>query len=529
MQSLPVGIQNIRDIILQEFTYVDKTGILYEFIRKKGLYFFSRPRRFGKSLTCSTLEAIFQGKKELFNGLAISQTSYDWQQYPVIRLDFSDITHTTIHFLEESLKFEFARIAQSHDVTVSTASSPSEQFKDLLYKITEKFGPVVIIIDEYDKPIIDHIGNPELALQMRSFMKSLYGILKGAYIEANLRFLFMTGVSKFSKISIFSELNNLDDLTLDKRAATLCGYTQQELELVFNKHIDAYAQHTGMTIPEMLDKLKYWYNGYQFSKSETKVYNPFSILNCLNKRDFANYWFASGTPTFITHCIHQNSAAVSQLMCLENEQITISQMDKLSVETYFQDIVLLFLQAGYLTIKSFDDHTQLYQLGYPNYEVRLSMTEQILGLTTHITSVQVAGFVARFRDALVIDDINAFCTAMQDFFTLLPHTVIIDREKFYQGVFFTVAKLIGARIDAEQATSRGFIDAVLEGHTNTYIIEFKKDKAPDIALRQISDKKYYEKFIIDGSKPVVLVGMNFDYSPDMGVAVAWKIHGPVIA
>ena len=234
----------------------------------------------------------------------------------------------------------------------------------MIAELVAQHGHVVIIIDEYDKPIIDHIGNPELAVQMRGFMKSFYGTLKDAHIEANLRFLFMTGVSKFSKISVFSELNNLDDLTLDERAATLCGYTQQELELVFHKHIDAYAQHTGITTPEMLDKLKYWYNGYKFSKSGTKVYNPFSVLNCLNKKDFANYWFASGTPIFITHCI-QKIRRLYHIYDARAEQITISQMDKLSLETYFQNMILLFLQAGYLTIESFDERSQLYQLAYP--------------------------------------------------------------------------------------------------------------------------------------------------------------------
>ncbi len=524
MKSLPIGIQSIRDIIEQGFAYVDKTAILYGLIKKKGVYFLSRPRRFGKSLTCSTLEAIFQGKKELFHGLDIANTDYDWKEYPVIRLDFSDIIHTTMQALEESLKLEFARIAQRYGTDLSTASSTGEQFKDIILQVAAKHGPVVIIIDEYDKPIIDHIGNPELALQMRSFMKSLYGILKGAHVEANLRFLLMTGVSKFSKVSVFSELNNLNDLTLDRQAATLCGYTQQELELVFAQHIENFASHANITKDALLEKLQYWYDGFKFSKSGARVYNPFSILNCLDKKDFTNYWFASGTPSFMMHFVQKNPAVTQQIMTLETEQLTIAQMDKLSLETYFDNMVLIFLQAGYLTIASYDDATRLYNLSYPNFEVRLSMTEQIFELIAHINAPKVASMEYRLKKALQEDDIQGFCHGMRDFFALLPHTVVIEREKFYQGVFFTVAKLIGARIDAEQATSRGFIDAVLEGHKNTYVIEFKKDKTPAIALKQIQTKEYDTKFGIEGTKPVVLVGINFDYSPDTGVTLDWLVQ-----
>ncbi len=523
MKSLPVGIQNIRDIIEQDFTYVDKTGILHDLIKKKGFYFLSRPRRFGKSLTCSTLEAIFRGCKDLFAGLAISKTDYDWREYPVVRLDFSDIDHRTVSVLEESLSRRLLYIAASYHIDLDKTMSAHDLLVYLILGLSSQYDPVVIIIDEYDKPIIDHIAAPELALQMRSFMKSLYGVLKGASIEENLRFLFMTGVSKFSKVSIFSELNNLDDITLDERAAKLCGYTQSELETIFLPHIDCLAEHLGISRHQALHDLQYWYNGYRFSKAGVKVYNPFSILNCLRKRDFSNYWFASGTPTFMVHYVQKNPEAVEKLMILEAERITVDQFDVLALETYFEHMVILFVQAGYLTIKSFDQQTGIYQLGYPNYEVRFSMTNQIFSLIAHLSSVQVASFVERFRDALQHDNIELFCSAMQDFFVLLPHTVIIHREKFYQGVFFTIAKLIGARIDAEQATSRGYIDAVLEGGKNTYVIEFKKDKTPEVALQQIIDKQYYEKFLVDQIKPIELIGMNFDYTSEAGVRLAWKI------
>lgn len=225
--------------------------------------------------------------------------------------------------------------------------------------------------------------------------------------------------------------------------------------------------------------------------------------------------------------IEKNSEKVQEIIMLESEQITISQMEKLSVESYFQDMVLLFLQAGYLTIAGFNEKSQIYQLAYPNAEIRLSMTEQILEFVANINSVKLAGFVVRFKDALQDDNIEAFCSAMKDFFVLLPHTVIINREKFYQGVFFTVTKLLGAQINVEDATSLGYIDAVIYGSKNVYIIEFKRNKTPDAALKQILDKKYFAKFKIEGTKPIVLVGMNFDYDEKAkkkkDVHVDWKI------
>lgn len=523
MKNLPVGVSNFEKIIKNDCTYVDKTEILYKLIQRPSFCFLSRPRRFGKSLTCSTLEAIFQGKKELFKGLYISQTNYDWKQYPIIRLDFSDIDHDTIDSLKLSLGKRLHYIARQYNLKLESDLSTKDLFFYLISGLFSQYGPVVLIIDEYDKPIIDHIDNTELAIQMRNFMKSFYGILKGATVEANLRFLFMAGVSKFSKVSIFSELNNLNDLTLDERTTTLCGYTQQELEHIFDEHIRSFSEYSGESKQNMLEKLKYWYNGFKFSKAGIAVYNPFSILNCLDKKDFANYWFSSGTPSFIMHFIQKNPDAVQQIMTLEAEQITVTQMDKLSIETYFQNMVLLFLQAGYLTIASYNEDERLYNLSYPNFEVRLSMTEQIFEFVAHIDATKITSMEHRLNKALRNDDIHDFCQTMKDFFALLPHTIIIDREKFYQGVFFTVAKLIGARIDAEQATSRGFIDAVLEGLKKTYVIEFKRDKTPDIALNQIENKDYYAKFLIEDTKPVVLVGMNFDYSPDTGVIIDWKV------
>jgi len=533
MKSLPVGLQSIEKIIKNDFVYVDKTGLLYDLVKKPGAYFLSRPRRFGKSLTCSTLEAIFQGKKELFVDLEISKKEYDWKQYPVVRIDFSGIAHQTINDIYESLSLSLDRVAVHYDVDISSVRLAKDKFKVLILALAEKYGPVVLIIDEYDKPILDHIYNEETAVAMREFMKNFYGVLKDAGVEANLRFLFVTGVSKFSKVSLFSELNNLKDLTLDEGAATLCGYTQKELEICFDEHIKAFAHKKNTTAQALLSELKKWYNGFQFSELDSKVYNPFSILNCLSSQRFANYWFSSGTPTFIIKYAQRNPELLQKLMMLETEMLTASDLEKLSVENYFENTIIIFQQAGYLTLTHYNNKTNIFTLGYPNHEIRLSMTEHILNYIAKVTAVKIATTEYQLRDALERDDINAFCATMKDFFIVLPHTIIVDREKFFQGVFYTIAKLIGATIDAEQATSLGFIDAVLEGENRTYVIEFKRNKNPDDlsvvalakseALAQIEDKKYFAKFKIQGKKPVTLVGMNFDYLPDSDVEVNWKI------
>jgi hypothetical protein len=523
MKSLPVGFQSLDKIITNDFVYVDKTETLYNLVKKPGLYFLSRPRRFGKTLTCSTLESIFQGKKELFAGLAISKKEYDWKQYPVIRLDFNGISHQTHDEIIISLNGFLRDLALTQGVDISQETQPKDMFRKLLTLTAKKHGPVVIIIDEYDKPILDHIYNTETALIMRDFMKSFYGVLKDAEVEANLRFLFVTGVSKFSKVSIFSELNNLQDLTLDDSMATLCGYTQEELEFYFKDHINAYAQKDGITPQALLDQLKLWYNGFCFSKNGEKVYNPFSILNCLQQNDFRNYWFSSGTPMFIVKFAERNPDMVQKLMTFETGELTVNDLEKLSIESYFKNTLVIFQQAGYLTLSSYDNNTKIFSLIYPNYEVRLSMTEHILDYIAQVPSVKIATTEYKLKQALEQDNIDAFCATMKDFFIILPLTVIVNREKFYQGVFFTLAKLIGAKIDAESATSHGFIDAVLEGKKNTYVIEFKRDKTPDIALEQIRNKDYCAKFKIEGTKPVVLVGINFDFKPKSGVTVSWKI------
>ena len=521
MKNLPIGIQAFSKLIENDYLYIDKTKIIYDLIKKGGVYFLSRPRRFGKSLLISTLAEIFSGNRELFKDLAIDSQPYDWKKYPVIHISFSMISCTTPEDLFRGIKRQLKLHAEKYQMVLQDDLPPGEMFEVLITQLAEK-EQVVVLIDEYDYPILKHIDNIKMADKMREILHDFYVVLKD--LDKYLKFILLTGVSKFSKTSIFSGLNQLADLTMDHRAAALCGYTQEELENNFADRIEKLAEAEEMSQKEILDKLKYWYNGFQFGNTGPRVYNPFSILNSFARLHFSNYWFAAGTPTFFVRLVKHNPDIVKKCMMLEAQEMAETGFEKFSVDTYFHNIPNLLYQTGYLTVDKYFPRSDIYQLRYPNYEVRRSMTEQVFGLVTDIEDTKLYRFAERFRDALRTDDIGLFCKHMQDFFKLLPHTIVVDREKFYQGVFFTICKLIGAVIDAEQATEFGIIDAVLEGSATTYVIEFKRNKTPDVALQQIKDKEYFARFKIEGSKPVVLVGMNFEFDDEnfVGVCVDYK-------
>ncbi|KKQ48906.1 MAG: hypothetical protein US69_C0012G0025 [candidate division TM6 bacterium GW2011_GWF2_38_10] len=527
MKNLGVSISSFENLIDGNFVYVDKTAFLYELVKNKGLYFFSRPRRFGKSLTCTTLDAIFRGKKELFKGLAISTMDYDWKEYPVIHISFADVSHKTVEDLNAVLEQDFSLIAKHYNIILQKDFAIDAQFKYIIQALYEKHGPVVVIIDEYDKPMLDHIGDSAMIEKMQAIMRSFYGVLKGNYVHSCLRFLFITGVSRFSKVSLFSELNNLEDISLNEKFSTMCGYTQHELEYNFNEHINTLAQKQSLTYEETLAELKRWYNGFQFYKTIERVYNPFSITNCLKTQDFQNYWFSSGTPKFMLNALtdapeEKREELKEQLLTLELQQIAESELQNLNIARMYDHLLVLFLQTGYLTIKSYDKMDRMYSLSYPNEEVRSSCTEQII---KEITSINVSVFnqwINKLRRALVTDDLDLFCTQMQNFMRVLPHNIMVNREKFYQGVFFLVCKLLGIKMIVEDVTDIGFIDGVITTSAHVYVIEFKRDKTPEVALAQIKKNNYSFKYVVESDLPVVHVGINFDLEDGKQITLGWK-------
>ncbi|MFH1831261.1 MAG: AAA family ATPase, partial [bacterium] len=409
LKELPIGLQTFEDLQKPNVLYVDKTRYIHDLVRRgKGRYFLSRPRRFGKSLTCSTLAAIFEGRKELFKDLWISQSDYAWKKHPVIYLDFSGIDRKTPEALEKSLKKRLYDFSQKEDVQLDQDFSPQEMLRTIVIALGKKKGPVCIIIDEYDKPIVDHIENPEIAEKMRSALKAFYEMFKDAQVDANVHFLFVTGVSKFSKVSLFSGVNNLDDLTNDDRTDALVGYTDQEVDTYLHGHIQALADKRTEDYATTRMLLKTWYNGYRFSKSPTTVYNPFSLHNCLSKENLDSYWFASGTPDFLIKWIKNNPDVANQIDIVENEKVSSTELDAFNVDTYYKKFKILLLQTGYLTLGDYDEPSANYTVMYPNWEVRRAMTGQVMEFIGHVAQTKFGSFIPKFRNAIETDDIGLF-------------------------------------------------------------------------------------------------------------------------
>ena len=404
-KKLPVDIQSFETMQTENYLYVDKTQYIYRLVTEGKFYFLSRPRRFGKSLLVSTLGCLFQGRKELFEGLWITEHSdWEWLSYPVITLDFNRIPGSTPAELKQGLAFHLTQIAQQHGINLK-APGVELQFDELILKLFDVTGkPVVVLIDEYDKRIIDHLGKGSERLNIakanRDVLKSFFGVLKGQQVSAKLRLVFLTGVSNFSKVSIFSELNNLRDLTMQPTYAEMLGYTQEELETCFQTEIADLAASVGVSIPQILTKLAQEYNGYRFSKRPVRVYNPFSILNALNDMDFRNYWFESATPTFLIHLLQEQHYEFPELENLEmDEQMTTYDLENLRPEA-------LLFQTGYLTIKGV--HPGLYILDYPNHEVKQSFLKYLLESMHAVPGRRMRSAILRLAEQLAHEQVDAF-------------------------------------------------------------------------------------------------------------------------
>lgn len=523
MKKLPIGISTLERIIRDNTLYIDKTKIIYNLIQGGSKrYFLSRPRRFGKSLTCSTLQAIFEGRKDLFNNLWISQSDYNWDIRPVIYFDFSGISHKTPEDLIAGLHDAIDVHAKKYMISLH-AKRLKEKLTELITTLGQTIAPVAIIIDEYDKPITDLIDDIEQAEQSSKELKDFYGTFKSQAVDRYMQFLFITGVSKFSKVALFSELNILDDLTNDERAASLVGYTDQEIDHYLNAHIHVFAKKRNENFDATRQLLKEWYNGYRFTTNKVTVYNPFSLHNCLTKNRFYNFWFSSGTPSFLIKFIQKNPFIASDIETVDGSFFSESNLESFTIDLYYQKYKTLLLQTGYLTFTSdYDSEKNGYIIGYPNREVRYSMTQQIMEYVGGITPELFGEFGNRFTKALAADDLELFCKHVQDFIKLVPHTIRVHREKFYHQMFFMICALFGKRPVSEIATEEGFMDLLLEGTTKTFVVEFKRNSTPEIALAQIEEKRYWEPYAILESKKIVLAGIAFNKT-EHGVEVVCRM------
>jgi hypothetical protein len=501
MKKLPIGIQTFEKIREEGYLYVDKTERVFRLITSGSYFFISRPRRFGKSLTLSTINAIYSGQKHLFEGLWI-ENNWNWQKvHPVIHIQFNEIGYGT-NGLEKALYNTLAKQAAKYGLTLH-ASGYDQQFAELIEKVSEKAGKVVILIDEYDKPLIDYLDKEELpiAFEHQKILKNFYSVLKSAdpYIEL----LLITGVSKFSKVSIFSDLNNLNDITIDENSADLTGYTQSELEYFFEEWIDYTLQKdNNWTRETLLNDIKTWYNGYSWD-AKTKVYNPFSILNFFSKRSFENYWFKTGTPAFLVKKLVEagyfnlNNLQTSAFM---HENYTLDNLDVRS----------MLFQTGYLTIRKMDTMRGLYTLDYPNREVEQALANHLIGGLLHRSAADSIRPVVQLEEAFLHNDPGKVVAVINAMLKDVPSLLLgSQNEHFYHALVHLHFRYLGFFIQSEVHTSDGRMDAVVHTPERIFILEFKINQTAAAALEQIQNKGYADKFRTEG-KPIVAMGINFD-------------------
>lgn len=501
MRRLPIGIQTFQGIIEDDFIYVDKTEFVHEIAQVRGSYFLSRPRRFGKSLFLNTLKSLFQGKKELFEGLWIYDKWDFTKIHPVIHFSFDKMDNK---YLERTILNKLNFWAERYSVNL-VSIGVRDCFEELLQKVHDKHGRVVLLVDEYDKPIIEFLEFEESgiytkALENQKIMKQFYGVLKAS--EELLRLTFITGVSKFTKVSIFSDLNHLQDISLDDDFANIVGYTQQELEDNFSEYIDKVANSLKMDRTILLQEMKIWYNGFSWNGTET-VYNPFGILNFFKKRKFENHWFSTGTPTFLL-----NQMKKQNIYGVENTRIDIETIESYDINNL--NLIALLFQTGYLTIKAIDTATGMFLLDYPNQEVRQSMYRFMIdGIAPNPHRFSTNNTMLEITKAFVENDLTKIRSTISSLLADLPYEVYDKKsEGLYHGLLHFIFSLLGVYIKSEVHSSKGRADSVVETATHIYIFEFKFNKTAAEAMQQIKDKKYATKYENSG-KTIVGIGVNF--------------------
>ena len=500
----PIGIQNFEKLRNEGCVYVDKTARMYKMVKEGNYYFLSRPRRFGKSLLISTLEAYFLGKKELFEGLAIDSLEKDWLEYPVLHLDLNTEKYDSPEALENKLSV-FLDICESIYGSGKPESSLSVRFENVIRRAKEKTGRnVVILVDEYDKPMLQAIGNESLQKTFRDTLKSFYGALKS--MDACIRFALLTGVTKFGKVSVFSDLNNLKDISMSHNYYDLCGITGDELHKYFDGEIERLAAANDLTLEQAYDRLKLDYDGYHFTYDTPGIYNPFSILWTLSERRYGSYWFETGTPTFLVELLQASDFNLEQMAGMEADS------DMLGSIFNDDNPIPVIYQSGYLTIKGYDPRFGLYKLGFPNREVEDGFMKFLLPFYTAKRNTNSSFEISRFVTDIESGNAEGFLQRLQSFFAGAKFDQIAkDTENWFQNVVFIVTSLCGLYVEAEHQTSNGRIDLLLKTDRFVYVMEFKYDGSAEDALRQIDSKEYALPWQSD-NRQIIKVGANFSSS-----------------
>ena len=504
MKNITSSVYSFEKLRNEGYLYVDKTEFIWNLINPAGeSYFLSRPRRFGKSLTISTLKAVFEGKKDLFKGLAIYDKPYDWKTYPVIHLDMANCDVHTESDLRDYLVRMLQRLARQHGVSVDIQRTQlSSSFSDLIEEIA-KTTPAVILLDEYDKPILENITNPDV-LVLRDTLADFYSAIKKEMDYE--RFVFITGVSKFCHVSLFSKLNNLTDITMDARYATMLGYTQSEFESNFKDRIEAISGQLDMPKEQLLPEIKAWYDGFRFHAGSESVYNPVSLASFFEHGgEFNNYWFSTGTPSFLMELVKKTKFNFDDVLSKP-----VSSMAFNAFEFDRIDPLTLLLQTGYLTIKSMVKKYNMpwYWLDFPNREVSFSFNTSLVNAYTRKSDTLVVNFSEQLAESMETGNVKQLRKAMEVFFAGIPYDVHHKDESNFQNIFFALFRMMGYYIKAESRTSDGRIDAVAETDKYVFIFEFKLDNDAS-ALSQIKDKQYYKQYELS-KKKIFLNGVTFD-------------------
>ena len=499
----PLGIQNFEDLRRNEFVYVDKTHHIYRLTSTGKYYFLSRPRRFGKSLLVSTMEAYFKGKKELFNGLAMEDLEKDWVEYPVLHLDLNGKKYDSPQALTDNIKYYLTLWDKDLDTDTSSISDIEIRFKQIIDVACEKTGKkVVILIDEYDKPIVDNLGNPEVADDFKKTLQGFYSVLKAK--DGQIRFGFLTGVSKIGKLSVFSGLNNLTDISMESEYSDICGISERDLHKYFEESITELADANRLSIDECYKKLKDMYDGYHFSEDADGMYNPFSLLSTLRFKKFKDYWFDTGTPTMLVNVMKQTSFDITTL----SDNVEVASDDLSGMQDIVNRPIPLFLQTGYLTIKDYDKEFNIYTLGFPNDEVKNGFLKFIFSYYVPINPAEGNTTTAKLAKALRTGAPDVFMRTLEALFANTTYQIQGDAEKDFQYAMYIIMELLGEYVQAERATSNGRIDLLLQTKDYIYIIEVKIDNTADAALQQIEEKGYAKPFVNDPRK-IFKIGVSF--------------------
>ena len=512
----PIGMQTFSEIREEDFLYVDKTEYIYRMTHTSGKYFFlARPRRFGKSLLVSTMQSYFEGKKELFKGLAVDKLEKEWTEYPVLHFDMSGGKHMEPEQLELYLGYILEDQEKKWGINEPRIGA-NNRLIDLINTAYEKSGKqVVVLIDEYDAPMLDVAHEKEQLDVLRNIMRNFFSPLK--YSEAKLRFVFLTGITKFSQLSIFSELNNITNVSMHQEYAGICGITKEELLDKFDEDIDVLAGRLGLTHEQALSKLKENYDGYHFTWPSSDVFNPYSLLNCLAEGQMNSYWFGSGTPTYLLNMMRKYDFTPIDL----GEQMDASKDDFDAATETMTTIMPLLYQSGYITIKNYDPETELYTLALPNKEVRIGLYRSMLPHYLAAKSAMCNTTVAKMSALINKGNMDGALQLLKTFWETVPYCDNTDYEGHYQQTMYIIfALLTNFRILVEQHTFRGRTDITMETKDTIYVIELKFNKSAQEALDQINNKHYADAFALRG-KTVEKIGMNFMIDEDKTIVLDW--------